>query len=110
MNLPIGPGWIVGLLLETAPVQFRFENTTKLINCTVGGLVSGQQLVEFSNVVRRKRSPLPDGFSHKFGRILMIFQDFDEILRIAVCGSAIDQFCDEAVFYEGLGRAAVNIV
>ena len=56
VNLPIGPGWIVGLFLETASVQFRFENTTKLINSTVGGLVSGQQLVEFSDVVRRKRA------------------------------------------------------
>ena len=40
----------------------------------------------------------------------MIFQDFDEILGITVCGSAINQVCDEAVFYEGLGCAAVNIV
>ena len=67
-------------------------------------------MVEFSDVVRRKRSRLPDGFSYKFCRFLMILQDFDDFLRIAVSGSTIDQIGDEAVFYEGLGCAAVNIV
>ena len=110
VNLPVRPGWIVGLRLETALVQLGFKNTTELVDSSVGVLVSSQQLVEFSDVVPGKRSLLPDGCSHELCRLLMILQDFDEIMGIAVRGATIDQICAEALFYEGLGCASVNIV
>ena len=40
----------------------------------------------------------------------MILQDFDDNLGITVSSSRINQICDETVFYEGLGCAAVNVV
>ena len=42
VNLPIRLGWTIGLLLETALIQFGFEYATELINSAVDRLVSSQ--------------------------------------------------------------------
>ena len=110
MNLPIRSGWIVGLLLETPLIQFGIKFATKLINGPICILVSKQRLVEFTNIVTRKRSLVPYAFGNKFCRILMVLQDLDKILRIAICRGTINQVGKKAVFYKGLRCAAVNIV
>ena len=42
VNSSFGSSWIVGLLLEAAPIQVSFEDSSELVNSSVCGLISSQ--------------------------------------------------------------------